>query len=88
MIPVYEHTVLDIRIMVVVDNHYISGTDVAMKNMRFERGCMSCKVHQNTVIRRKETIYLPINEALIALTSSLLDLKLVSSRPTVSRTKR
>ena len=51
MIPVYKHTILEIRIMVVVDNHYISGTDVAIKNMCFYSGFVSCNVHQNTVIR-------------------------------------
>ena len=51
MIPVYEHTVFDIRFML-VDNHYISGTDVAMKNTSFVSGFVSCNVRQNTVIRR------------------------------------
>ena len=42
MIPVNQHSTRDIRIMVVVDNHYISGTDVAMKNTRFYSGVVSC----------------------------------------------
>jgi hypothetical protein len=52
MIPVNQHTMRDIRIMVVVNNHYISGTDVAMKDMRFYSGFVSCNTYQNTVIRR------------------------------------
>jgi hypothetical protein len=52
MIPVNQHTMRDIRIMVVVNNHYISGTDVAMKDMCFYSSFMSCNTYQNTVIRR------------------------------------
>ena len=51
MIPVYKHTILEIQIMVVVDNHYISRANVMMKNMHFYSSFVSCNMHQNTVIR-------------------------------------
>ncbi len=52
-VPVYKHTIFDIQFsLIIVNNHYISGTDVAMKNTSIVSQFVSCNMHQNTVIHR------------------------------------
>jgi hypothetical protein len=50
-VPVYKHTEFDGRFSL-VDNQYISGADVAMKNTSIVSLFVSCNVRQNTVIHR------------------------------------
>lgn len=49
MVPVNEHSMPDIRMT--LDNHYISGADVAVKNTSLVSSLVSCNV-LHTVIRR------------------------------------